>query len=120
MSNLIVDLEDINRYDSKNKVIKLRIIGTIIEFNPKDHYIEIQTITHFSSAPTQIKIELDDDIFPQLINPQFSYVGTNVDCYSLYLNGRITLISIDLFEEELNEELIRSMLSLSSIKDIPL
>lgn len=93
MSHLITDISQLKNHYQENQLVKVRVFGTILDFNPSNKFILIKSNSLLSNDNSTIKLILQEDIKLNN-NPQLAYSGTMCDCYGLYNGENILLLSI--------------------------
>jgi hypothetical protein len=93
MSNLVINISDLRSHYKENHLVKVRIIGTILDFNPLGRFILIQPTSLLSEDRTTVKLILQEDIRISS-DPQLAYPGTLVDSQGLYNGETVALLSL--------------------------
>ncbi|CCH45838.1 hypothetical protein BN7_5424 [Wickerhamomyces ciferrii] len=119
--HLVTNLNDIKKYHKKNHVVKVRVFGTVMDFNPRKGSITIQSINLFTQniiTPGTVILELDPD--RSLTNPEVTYIGTLVDVYGLYDGDKVMLLDVKFpgtsaISNDENITILKQMSNLDSI-----
>ena len=120
MSALIIHIKDLKKHYKPNHLVKVRILGTILDFNPLHKHILIKSIGLLSNDQTTVKLLLEEDMNLSE-NPQLAYEGTLVDAYGLYNGESAVLLSITVITDPTVLYENRDILSeISSLKEKPL
>lgn len=91
--HLVTDISQIKKHYKENHVVKVRVFGTVMEFNAMEGSITIQSLNLFSRAGNGV-IKLSLDLELSITNPEITYFGTLVDIYGLYDGVRIVLVDV--------------------------
>jgi len=90
---LVTNISDIRKHYKENHVVKVRVFGTVMDYNAVEGMLTIQSLNMFSKDPNGvIKLQLDED--KSITNPEITYFGTLVDIYGLYNGETIMLIDV--------------------------
>lgn len=118
MSHLVIDTDHCIDHRRENFVVKLRVLGMMVEFNAKEGFIAVQPIINLTTGRTQLKLFLDHQ--PQLMDPELCYTGTLIDSECLYDGERVSILSIRVIDGDFNAMECATLQAISNIEHDPL
>ncbi|CEP22920.1 unnamed protein product [Cyberlindnera jadinii] len=118
MSNLVINTDSLKEHSRENHIVKVRILGMVLEYNALSGFIRVQPIINLTQGRTPLDIRLDQQL--QLDNAELCYSGTMVDAMCIYDGDFVSALEIKVIRNDFTTSDRETLRAMSEIKNHPL